>query len=115
MTSQPAPPPRNPKLTPPLGTMSDRPINAISRRDLYVNLAARVAYLQSFLDFSQRDIDALVSGSKYIKQLIPAVVNIVYKKLLTYDITARAFTTRSTSYEGPIAEVVEEAERVARS
>jgi hypothetical protein len=34
--------------------------------------------------------------------LIPAVVNIVYKKLLQYDITARAFSTRSTSYSGPI-------------
>jgi hypothetical protein len=30
------------------------------------------------------------------------VVNIVYKKLLQYDITARAFETRSTSYEGPV-------------
>ena len=30
------------------------------------------------------------------------MVNIVYKKLLQYDITARAFETRSTSYEGPV-------------
>jgi hypothetical protein len=29
-------------------------------------------------------------------------VNIIYKKLLQYDITARAFETRSTSYEGPV-------------
>ncbi|KAI1248271.1 hypothetical protein MGN70_010521 [Eutypa lata] len=44
-------------------------------------------------------------GSKYVKALIPAVVNIVYKKLLQYDITARAFTTRSTSFEGPMDEI----------
>ncbi|KUJ12405.1 uncharacterized protein LY89DRAFT_673386 [Mollisia scopiformis] len=80
----------------------------ISRQELYTSLPARIQYLHAFLDFSSRDIDALISGSKYIKQLIPAVVNIVYKKLLQYDITARAFTTRSTSYEGPIDEVVEE-------
>ena len=43
------------------------------------------------------DIEALASGSKYIKQLIPAVVNLVYKKLLQYDITSRAFNTRSTA------------------
>jgi hypothetical protein len=48
------------------------------------------------------DIEALATGSKYIKALIPAIVNIVYKKLLQYDITARAFETRSTSYEGPV-------------
>jgi hypothetical protein len=48
------------------------------------------------------DIEHLVTGAKYIRALIPAVVNIVYKKLLQYDITARAFETRSTSYEGPV-------------
>jgi hypothetical protein len=36
------------------------------------------------------------------------VVNIVYKKLLQYDITARAFQTRSTSYEGPVDVHVDE-------
>ena len=29
----------------------------------------------------------------------------MYKKLLQYDITARAFTTRSTSFEGPMDEI----------
>lgn len=53
-------------------------------------------------DLLTGDIEALTSGSKYIKALIPAIVNIVYKKLLQYDITARAFETRSTSYEGPV-------------
>ena len=48
------------------------------------------------------DIEALITGAKYIRALIPALVNIVYKKLLQYDITARAFETRSTSYEGPV-------------
>jgi hypothetical protein len=86
--------------------VSSRPIEHIDRKSLYTSLPSRIAYLHSFLDFSSRDIDALQSGSKYIKQLIPAVVNIVYKKLLQYDITARAFQTRSTSYEGPIDEDV---------
>ena len=47
------------------------------------------------------DIEALTTGAKYIKALIPALVNIVYKKLLQYDITARAFDTRSTSSPYP--------------
>ncbi|TVY13462.1 hypothetical protein LARI1_G009150 [Lachnellula arida] len=77
----------------------------ISREELYTDLEARIRYLHDFLDFSGRDIDALVHGAKYIKTLIPAIVNIVYKKLLQYDITARAFTTRSTSFEGPMDDV----------
>jgi hypothetical protein len=32
----------------------------------------------------------------------------VYKKLLQYDITAQAFTTRSTSFEGPIEQSPQE-------
>ncbi|KAI1763272.1 Protoglobin-domain-containing protein [Hypoxylon sp. FL1150] len=78
-----------------------RPRQHIDRKDLYTNLEARIQYLHSFIDFSSNDIEALISGSKYIKQLIPAIVNIVYQKLLQYDITARALETRSTSYEGP--------------
>ncbi|KAH7122908.1 Protoglobin-domain-containing protein [Dactylonectria macrodidyma] len=85
-----------------------RPMKHIDRTDLYTNLEARVMYLHSFLDFSSRDIEALITGAKYVKALIPAVVNIVYKKLLQYDITARAFTTRSTSFEGPLDEVPDE-------
>ncbi|ETS79484.1 hypothetical protein PFICI_09337 [Pestalotiopsis fici W106-1] len=79
-----------------------RPMKHIDRKDLYTNLEARIQYLHTFLDFSSNDIEALIWGSKYIKQLIPAIVNIVYHKLLQYDITARAFETRSTSYEGPV-------------
>lgn len=80
----------------------------IDRKELYTSLEARIRYLHSFLDFGTNDIAALVSGSKYIQALIPAVVNIVYKKLLQYDITARAFTTRSTAFEGPMDEIPDE-------
>ncbi|KAH8808780.1 Protoglobin-domain-containing protein [Xylogone sp. PMI_703] len=85
-----------------------RPIQHIDRKSLYTNLDARIQYLHSFLDFSTQDINALVTGAKYIKALIPAIVNIVYRKLLQYDITARAFETRSTSFEGPMDEVPDE-------
>ncbi|KAF7890700.1 hypothetical protein EAF00_009015 [Botryotinia globosa] len=88
--------------------MASRSTLHIDRKELYTDLETRIHYLHSFLDFSSRDIEALIYGSKYIKQLIPAVVNIVYRKLLQYDITSRAFTTRSTSYEGPLDELPDE-------
>ncbi|KAK3366869.1 Protoglobin-domain-containing protein [Lasiosphaeria ovina] len=80
----------------------------IDRKSLYTSLEARIRYLHSFLDFGANDVEALTSGSKYIQALIPAVVNIVYKKLLQYDITARAFQTRSTAFEGPMDDVPDE-------
>lgn len=49
------------------------------------------------------DIAALQSCAKYFKQLIPAVVNIVYQKLLAYDLTARALSTRSTTTPGNVS------------
>ncbi|RDW60251.1 hypothetical protein BP5796_11857 [Coleophoma crateriformis] len=81
---------------------TSRPIKHIDRAELYTSLDRRIEYLHDFLDFGSRDIEALVTGAKYIKALVPAIVNIVYKKLLQYDITARAFSTRSTSFEGPL-------------
>ncbi|KAJ5039558.1 hypothetical protein NUH16_009341 [Penicillium rubens] len=68
----------------------------VDRKMLYTSLEERIKYLHNFLDFNSADIEALLTGNKYIKQLIPAVVNLVYKKLLQYDITSRAFHTRTT-------------------
>ncbi|KAK8102652.1 hypothetical protein PG984_015798 [Apiospora sp. TS-2023a] len=75
----------------------------VSREELYTDIHARVKYLHSFLDFNSQDIAALQSCAKYFKQLIPAVVNIVYQKLLAYDLTARALSTRSTTTPGNVS------------
>ena len=60
------------------------------------------AYLTRLTRERPDDVQALIAGQKYIKAVIPAIVNIVYKKLLKYDITARVFTTRDSRDEGPI-------------
>lgn len=54
------------------------------------------------------DMEALASGAKYIKTLIPAVVNLVYRKLLEYDITARSFHTKDTASDAPIEDFYNE-------
>jgi hypothetical protein len=48
------------------------------------------------------DIRALTIGAKYLRPLLPSIVDLTYKKLLQYDITASAFTTRSTSYSSDL-------------
>ncbi|KAK6505031.1 hypothetical protein TWF481_006962 [Arthrobotrys musiformis] len=74
----------------------------IDRTELYTSLPVRIQFLHSFLEFGPEDVAALIAGQKYVKALIPAIVNIVYKKLLKYDITARVFTTRNSRDEGPV-------------
>lgn len=60
--------------------------------------------LTSFLE----DVDALVDGQKYIRMVIPAIVNLVYKKLLNHDITARVFSNRDSRCEENPDRFVEE-------
>ena len=80
------------------------------RRPLASPISRRLAGIvrSSWLTWRTDDVEALTSGSKYIKALIPAVVNIVYKKLLETDITARAFHTRNTADETPVEEYLDE-------
>ncbi|KAI5285165.1 hypothetical protein KEM54_000773 [Ascosphaera aggregata] len=86
----------------------NRSMKHVSRRDLYTSFETRLSYLHDFIDFNAADIEALAMGAKYIKTLIPAIVNIVYKKLVETDITARAFHTYNTADETPIEHFVRE-------
>ncbi|KAL1887010.1 hypothetical protein Cpir12675_006756 [Ceratocystis pirilliformis] len=80
----------------------------IDRKSLYTSLEARIAYLHDFLDFNSDDLAALALGAKFVKDLIPAVVHLIYRKLLNYDITARAFQFRDTRGEGPVEDQLDE-------
>lgn len=45
------------------------------------------------------DVAALIDGHRYIRTVIPAIVNMVYKKLLKHDVTARVFSQRDSRSE----------------
>ncbi|EXJ94564.1 hypothetical protein A1O1_02960 [Capronia coronata CBS 617.96] len=81
--------------------MADVPkgMEHVDRKELYTSLPVRIRYLQQFLEFGADDVVALIDGQKYIKAIIPAIVNMVYKKLLKHDITARVFSTRDSRNE----------------
>ncbi|KAJ5586940.1 uncharacterized protein N7459_002705 [Penicillium hispanicum] len=88
----------------------------VDRKSIYVHLEDRIKYLQDFLEWSSADVEALQNGTKYLKQLIPAVVNLVYKKILQYDITSRAFHTRTTTDEKEVEDdyLTEETPQIKR-
>jgi len=50
----------------------------------------------------EADIAILLGGGKYVRPLIPAVVDDFYHKLLQYDVTANVFAARSSGYEGHV-------------
>ncbi|KAG6879891.1 hypothetical protein C0992_010244, partial [Termitomyces sp. T32_za158] len=63
-------------------------------------LPTRIAYLRDFIGFSQADADALHAAAPVVGPLVPTVVDTVYEKLLSFDITAKAFVPRQTGYTG---------------
>jgi len=63
------------------------------------NLPDRIAYLTAFLNFTAADASYLHAAAPIVKPLIPVVVDTVYVKLLSFDITAKAFIPRQTGFE----------------
>ncbi|KAG8999305.1 hypothetical protein FRB94_006236 [Tulasnella sp. JGI-2019a] len=66
------------------------------------SLPERIAYLKAFLDFTSDDADALHAAKPVIAPLIPSILDAVYVKLLSFDITAQSFATRNTGFEGEV-------------
>jgi hypothetical protein len=54
------------------------------------DLTARIAYLSSFLELTAEDVKALLAAKPLIAPLVPAILEKVYVKLLSFDITAQA-------------------------
>jgi hypothetical protein len=71
----------------------------VDRRELFTSLSTLVNYLKEFMEFSRDDAAPLADGQPYFKVIMPAIVNIVYKKLLQHDITARVFRNRDSRSE----------------
>lgn len=64
------------------------------------SLPERISYLKAFLNFTPTDVHYLHAAAPIIKPLIPTVVDTVYVKLLSFDITAKAFVPRQSGFEG---------------
>ncbi|TGZ82493.1 hypothetical protein EX30DRAFT_339776 [Ascodesmis nigricans] len=72
------------------------------------NLSNRVSYLRQFINFTPDDEAALHAAAPVVAPLVPAVVDAVYTKLLSFDITASSFTPRQTGYTGNVPTSVNE-------
>ncbi|KAF4614323.1 hypothetical protein G7Y89_g15415 [Cudoniella acicularis] len=80
----------------------------ISASSIHTDLPSRIAYLQSFLNVTSSDGEALLAAAPLIAPLIPSILDAVYVKLLSYDITAKAFVPKNTDYEGETVKNVQE-------
>lgn len=72
------------------------------------DLPSRIVYLSSFLELTESDGEALRASKPLVAPLIPWILEAVYTKLLSYDITAQAFVPKNTDFEGETAKDVQE-------
>ncbi|KAG9239064.1 Protoglobin-domain-containing protein [Amylocarpus encephaloides] len=83
-------------------------MQSISATSLVESLPERIAYLSSFLSFTEEDTQALLASAPLVAPLIPTILDAVYTKLLNYDITAKAFVPKNTDYTGETVKSVQE-------
>jgi len=74
---------------------------------LYDSLEARIAYLKDFLEFGDEDVQALKDIVPLASPLIPTILDAVYTKLFTYDITKTTFLNRNSGFDGKLDESLE--------
>ncbi|KAH7419145.1 Protoglobin-domain-containing protein [Cadophora sp. MPI-SDFR-AT-0126] len=72
------------------------------------DLPSRISYLSAFLELTPSDGAALLAAKPLIAPLIPTILDAVYAKLLSFDITAKAFVPKNTDYEGELVKDVQE-------
>ncbi|KAJ3356463.1 hypothetical protein GGF32_001488 [Allomyces javanicus] len=76
----------------------------IDRSALYTDLLARFSYVAEFVDFGDADKAAIKGAASALAPLVPTVVNAVYEKLFSFDITKRHFIKKMEGYEGDLEE-----------
>ncbi|KJA24041.1 hypothetical protein HYPSUDRAFT_548829 [Hypholoma sublateritium FD-334 SS-4] len=64
------------------------------------DLPTRIQYLRDFIGFNSEDAAALHTARDVVAPLVPTVVDVVYEKLLSFDITAKSFIPRQTGFTG---------------
>lgn len=67
---------------------------------LETDLEYRFNYLCDFIGFGEADIKVIHSAAPLLAPLVPALVDAVYNKLISYDATWRHFVPRQDGYEG---------------
>lgn len=71
-------------------------------------LSQRITYLSSFLELTEADGEVLRASKPLVAPLVPSILEAVYTKLLSYDITAQAFVPKNTDYEGETVKSVQD-------
>jgi hypothetical protein len=74
----------------------------IDEEKLETDLQYRYEYLADFIGFGPEDVSLIQTSAPHLGPRIPEIVETTYRKLLSYDATARHFVPRQAGYEGDV-------------
>ncbi|KAI9317420.1 Protoglobin-domain-containing protein [Dichotomocladium elegans] len=80
----------------------------IDRNKLYADGDYRFEYVSGFMEFGAEDIAAIEAVAPLLRPIVPAVVDAVYVKLFSYDITKIHFLPRNEGFQGEVPKNLEE-------
>jgi hypothetical protein len=75
---------------------------------LKTDIMYRFQYVCKFMGFTEEDIKVLHDAAPIIAPLVPTVVNTVYAKLHSFDVTWKFFIERNEGFHGKLASNVDE-------
>ncbi|EFC44676.1 predicted protein [Naegleria gruberi] len=83
-------------------------MQTIEEKQLFTDLQYRFSYVTKFIGFGEEDIKYIHESATVLAPLVPTVVDLVYKKLFSFDVTKRTFLVRNDQFEGKMEENLDE-------
>ncbi|ORX52481.1 hypothetical protein DM01DRAFT_1063201 [Hesseltinella vesiculosa] len=80
----------------------------IDTKKLYEDSTYRFGYVSKFMDFGEDDIKAIEAVADKIRPLVPVVVDAVYTKLFSFDVTKKFFLPKNEGFDGAVAASLED-------
>ncbi len=88
--------------TSPLATASQQTAEHIDEKQLN-ELGYRFEYLCKFMNFGEDEIKTIKGAADAVAPLVPTIVDAVYTKLFSFDITKKYFLVRNENFTGEVA------------
>ncbi len=67
-------------------------------------LIYRFTYVAKFADFGEEDIKTVKASAALVGPLVPTIVDAVYERLFSYDVTKSYFLPRVENYDGGVVD-----------
>ncbi|KAG2386382.1 hypothetical protein C9374_002828 [Naegleria lovaniensis] len=83
-------------------------MQTIEEQKLFTDLHYRFDYVCKFVGFGSEDVEAIHNSASILAPLVPTVVDLVYVKLFSFDVTKKVFLVRNDQFTGEMEKNLDE-------